>query len=57
MRPDPDPIRIEGNHTVIVFGFVGYTAWRGMNAEFIDNMGWRTGFDGYAYLVACMKFP
>ncbi len=56
MRPNPDTIRIEGNHTVAVFGFVGYTAWRGTNAEFIDDRGLRTGFDGYASLVACVKF-
>jgi len=57
MRPNPDTIRIEGNHTVAVYGFVGYTAWRGTNAQFIDDRGWRTGFDGYASLVACVKFP
>ncbi len=56
MRPNPSKIRIEGNQTVAVFGFVGYTAWRGTNAEFIDDKEWRTGFDGYASLVVCKSY-
>lgn len=57
LRHNGDTIPIEGNHTVAVYGFIGYTGWRGMNAQYIDDHGIRAGFDGYAFFVACAKFP
>jgi hypothetical protein len=48
--------RIEGNHTVAIFGFVGYTGWWGMNAKYIDAHKMRTWIDGYAFFTACVKF-
>jgi len=56
MRHSGNTTRIEGNHTVAVYGFVGYTGWWGMNAKYIDAHKIRTWFDGYAFFTACVKF-
>ena len=56
LRHSGNTTRIEGNHTVAIFGFVGYTGWWGMNAKYIDAHKMRTWIDGYAFFTACVKF-
>jgi hypothetical protein len=55
-RPYEKEIVVEGKHTVLVSGFVGYVGWQGIKADFFDRRGLRTGFDGYASLIFCKKF-
>jgi hypothetical protein len=57
IRPGTPPITIKGKHIVLVYGFVGYTGWRGTSADFYEKMGWVTGFDGYGSFIFCAKFP
>lgn len=54
-RQDVNTTRVEGNHTIMIIGFIGYTGWRGMQAQWLDRLGKRTGFDGYAFLTVCKK--
>jgi len=54
-RPDKDTIIIEGEHNVTVYGFIGYTFWRGMNARLCDYFNLETGFDGYALAIMIKK--
>jgi len=54
-RQKAETIRYEGNHSVWAFNFIGYTGWWGMNAEWLDSQGKRTGFDGYAYLTLIIR--
>lgn len=57
IRPGTPPITINGKHIVLVYGFVGYTGWRGTSADLYEKMGWATGFDGYGSFIFCAKFP
>lgn len=54
-RPDKKTTIIEGEHNVTVYGFIGYTFWRGMNARFCDYFNLGTGFDGYAIAIVIKK--
>ena len=54
-RQNVETIRYEGNHSVWALNFIGYTGWWGMNAEWIDSLGKRTGFDGYAYFTLIIR--
>jgi hypothetical protein len=57
IRPDATQITVEGKHIVLIYGFVGYTGWRGTSADFYEKKGWATGFDGYGSFIFCAKFP
>jgi len=57
IRPDTMQITVKGKHIVLVYGFVGFTGWRGTSADFYEKMGWATGFDGYGSFIFCAKFP
>lgn len=54
-RPDKNSTIIEGEHIVILIGFIGYTFWRGMYAKVLDGLGIGTGFDGYACLIFIVR--
>ncbi|MCK4819303.1 hypothetical protein KA005_26260 [bacterium] len=54
-RQNQNTTVVEGNHTVTVLGFIGYACWRGTNAQRIDKLGLRTGFDGYAFSIIYNK--
>ena len=56
IRPNATQIDIKGKHIVLVYGFIGFTGWRGTSAEFYEKMGWATKFDGYGYFIFCAMF-
>jgi len=47
-RQNPDPTNVTGNHSIEVFGFIGYTGWRGMTAGWFEGRNKKTGFIGYS---------
>ena len=56
IRPDPIQVSIKGKHIVLVYGFIGFTGWRGTSADFYEKMGWATKFDGYGSFIFCAMF-
>jgi hypothetical protein len=54
-RPDKETMSIEGKHNVTALFFFGYTYWRGTRANWFDDSGKSTGFDGYAYIIKINK--
>lgn len=46
---------IEGNHTIIATGFVGYAGWLGFTSQLGQHLGIRTGFAGYTLFTGVRK--